>query len=342
MDIIYYMLLFLFWTMFWSFASVVITRLFSWEKWIVNGRSHCPTCNQILKVIDLVPVFSFLSTLWKCRYCKSKLSLLYPLLEISTWLLFSLIWYFLIDFNTLILWNNITEIIKLMFWLSIWFITIIYIFYDILFLEIHEWVMLTGVSMAFIWLIINSFFFPILSTFPVIETQNIISFYSLIVWIAVLSWLYTIVLKELEVKYDILILLWSILLIILFKYFLNITDLSVFPIISWVIWALWIFIFFYLQILFSQWKALGWWDLRIWIMVWLMLWIWYSIPWMMIIYFIWSIISILILIIKKIKYKKEKLNTVIPFWPFIWIGFFVTIFFQNEIQKIIEIYFKVM
>jgi hypothetical protein len=121
------------------------------------------------------------------------------------------------------------------------------------------------------------------------------------------------------------------------KYFL--VPFSSVPMISGIIWALWIFIFFYLQILVSSWKWLGWWDLRIWIMIWLILWINYSLAWMMIIYLVWSILSISLISIKKLKYKKEKVSTLIPFWPFMWIWFFVTIFFLNDIAKIIEIYF---
>jgi leader peptidase (prepilin peptidase)/N-methyltransferase len=144
METFFYLCLFIFWTLFWSFSSVLIYRLKSWESWIMNWRSHCPKCNNILHSLELIPIFSWIKNLWKCKYCKEKVSAIYPSLEISTWILFTLIWYFLIDFN-LIVSLNWFEIFKLIFWLSIWFISIIYIFYDILFLEIHEWVLLTWI-----------------------------------------------------------------------------------------------------------------------------------------------------------------------------------------------------
>jgi len=161
MDIFFYICLFTYWLLFGSFSSVIIHRLKSNENWICSWRSHCPKCNTTLKFYDLIPIFSWLSTLWKCRYCKEKIPYIYPILELSTWILFSLVWIFLIDTNLIFSWN-INEIIRLIFWLSISFITILYIFYDILFLEIHEWIMLSWVIISILWLISNDLFINII------------------------------------------------------------------------------------------------------------------------------------------------------------------------------------
>jgi len=339
MDIFFYTVLFIFWLLFWSFSSVIIHRLKSWEEWIMWWRSHCPKCDTWLKFFDLIPIFSWLSTLWKCRYCKSKISIIYPILELSTWLIFSLIWYFLIDFNLILNWNNY-EIIKLIYWLIIWFITILYIYYDILFLEIHEWIMFTWIIFAFLWLISNSFFINLLPTIQVNNDLFLIEqWYSILLWIFIISLLYIIMLKELKLVYDILILLLVVASLILFKFFFNITSFADIPMLSWLIWAVWIFIFFFLQIALSWWRALWWWDLRIWIMIWLLLWITYSFAWMMITYFVWSIISIFIIIYQKIKNKNKEINTQVPFWPFLGLGFLICIFFLNNITNTIEIYF---
>ena len=48
----------------------------------VTGRSHCMTCNHTLSAIDLIPVFSYVISGGKCRYCKEKISIRYPLTEI--------------------------------------------------------------------------------------------------------------------------------------------------------------------------------------------------------------------------------------------------------------------
>ena len=66
-----------------SFLNVVIYRLPE-EKSIVNPPSHCPQCKTRLKVKDLVPVFSYLMTGGKCRYCGAGISIQYPLIELLT------------------------------------------------------------------------------------------------------------------------------------------------------------------------------------------------------------------------------------------------------------------
>lgn len=52
------------------------------------GRSKCFSCKRTLAPIDLVPVFSYVAFGGKCRTCKSKISAQYPLVELSTGLLF--------------------------------------------------------------------------------------------------------------------------------------------------------------------------------------------------------------------------------------------------------------
>ena len=72
-----------------SFLNVVADRSVREENFI-SGHSHCEFCNTILKVSDLIPIFSFVSTLGKCRYCDQKLSVAYPLSEILTAFMFAL------------------------------------------------------------------------------------------------------------------------------------------------------------------------------------------------------------------------------------------------------------
>jgi leader peptidase (prepilin peptidase)/N-methyltransferase len=340
MTTFFYIILFVLWTLFGSFASVIIHRLKSGEWWILNGRSHCFKCKKSLKFFDLFPIFSFLSTFWKCRYCKAKIPYIYPILEFSSGILFALIWYLLVDVSLIFIWNYY-EVLKLIYWLAIWFVTILYIFYDILFFEIHEWIMFFWICLAILGLISNTFFIQLLPTIPSLNTFNTLSIWisSTILWILIIWLFYIIMLKELKSIYDIWLIILSIILIIWFKKYFS-TLFGLIPMMSGIIWALWIFIFFYLQIFISRWKWLWWGDLRIWIMIWLIFGISYSLVGMIIVYLTWSVLSILLIWIKKLKYKKKKVSTIIPFWPFMWIWFFITIFFLNDITKIIEIYFK--
>ncbi|MBI2450407.1 MAG: prepilin peptidase [Candidatus Nealsonbacteria bacterium] len=72
-----------------SFLNCVIYRLEQGSGFI-KGRSFCPHCKHKLGFLDLIPVFSFIWLKGRCRYCKGKISIQYPLVEISTGLLFVL------------------------------------------------------------------------------------------------------------------------------------------------------------------------------------------------------------------------------------------------------------
>ncbi len=51
-----------------SFHLCQAIRMIREEPWW-RGRSHCEHCNHILEVYDLIPIFSYLVTRGKCRYC---------------------------------------------------------------------------------------------------------------------------------------------------------------------------------------------------------------------------------------------------------------------------------
>jgi prepilin signal peptidase PulO-like enzyme (type II secretory pathway) len=73
-----------------SFLNCIIYRLEKNESFL-KGRSYCPHCKHILSWKDLIPVLSFLILKGKCRYCGKRISLQYPLVELSTAILFFLI-----------------------------------------------------------------------------------------------------------------------------------------------------------------------------------------------------------------------------------------------------------
>ena len=64
-----------------SFLNVCIYRIPRKES-IVIERSHCTKCGAQIKWFDLVPVFSYLFLLGKCRNCKEKISIMYPTVEL--------------------------------------------------------------------------------------------------------------------------------------------------------------------------------------------------------------------------------------------------------------------
>ncbi len=63
-----------------SFLNVCIYRIPRSES-IVFGSSHCTNCNEKIKAYDLIPVISYILLGGKCRNCKTKISIKYPLIE---------------------------------------------------------------------------------------------------------------------------------------------------------------------------------------------------------------------------------------------------------------------
>jgi len=66
-----------------SFLNVCIYRIPK-EESIVSPGSHCPHCNNPIKWYDNIPVLSYLILRGKCRYCKKRISPIYPLIELLT------------------------------------------------------------------------------------------------------------------------------------------------------------------------------------------------------------------------------------------------------------------
>lgn len=65
-----------------SFLNVCIYRIPEKQS-IAFPPSHCMSCNHKLGVLDLFPVFSWLFLGGRCRYCKTKISVQYPLIELA-------------------------------------------------------------------------------------------------------------------------------------------------------------------------------------------------------------------------------------------------------------------
>ena len=75
-----YIIIFLYGIVIGSFLNVCIYRIPIQEN-IAKVRSHCMQCGHKLKWYELIPLFSFLLQGGKCRACKSKISVQYPLIE---------------------------------------------------------------------------------------------------------------------------------------------------------------------------------------------------------------------------------------------------------------------
>jgi len=79
----------LFGLLFGSFLNVLILRI-PIDESVVFPSSHCPKCNNDLKWWHNIPLFSWLFLGGKCAFCKEKISFQYPLIELSSAIIFLL------------------------------------------------------------------------------------------------------------------------------------------------------------------------------------------------------------------------------------------------------------
>ena len=92
MELYYMSMCFIFGIVLGSFYNVVGYRIPKHQS-LIYPSSHCTTCNHKLGASELVPVFSYLFQKGKCKHCGSKISLFYPLFELTTGILFDLSYY---------------------------------------------------------------------------------------------------------------------------------------------------------------------------------------------------------------------------------------------------------
>ncbi len=87
-----YAILFLFGLAIGSFVNVLAIRYdgghFVLDPKIIGGRSRCPHCGKTLRWFELIPLASFALQRGRCRSCRTRLSIQYPLVELLSGLIF--------------------------------------------------------------------------------------------------------------------------------------------------------------------------------------------------------------------------------------------------------------
>lgn len=66
-----------------SFLNVCIYRIPN-NISIVTPRSKCPSCGNVIPWYCNIPLFSYVFLLGKCKFCKTRISPVYPLVELMT------------------------------------------------------------------------------------------------------------------------------------------------------------------------------------------------------------------------------------------------------------------
>src|SRR3989344_7360156 len=140
-----------------SFLNVVIIRYRTQRSF--GGRSACMACLSKLSWLELVPVWSFLLLGGRCKSCKTKISIAYPLVEILTGLIFASLFF---KFETLFFESNLRFAATYAYFASIFSLLLVIAVYDLKHKIIPDMLALfTGVlSFAGLFLFLPSGFYP--------------------------------------------------------------------------------------------------------------------------------------------------------------------------------------
>ena len=149
-----------------SFLNCLIYRLWHKESFL-KGRSYCPKCSHKLNWYDLIPVLSFLILRGKCRYCQKKISWQYPLVEISTALIFLLIFNFFRLSGVPLLAG---QFLNLLYYLLIACFLIIIFVYDLKHYIIPDKVVYPAILVSGIWYLVSGIFFNLYTKYEILNT----------------------------------------------------------------------------------------------------------------------------------------------------------------------------
>jgi prepilin signal peptidase PulO-like enzyme (type II secretory pathway) len=104
-----------------SFLNVVLYRFNTGRG--LGGRSGCMMCRRTLSWVELIPVLSWMIQKGRCKGCKSKISIQYPLIELTTGILFA--------GNFLFILHSVSSIVEL---ITITFLTtLLWVFFILVF-----------------------------------------------------------------------------------------------------------------------------------------------------------------------------------------------------------------
>lgn len=111
----YYTAAFLLGSVVGSFLNVCIYRMPRGLS-IVRPSSKCPTCSNAVRFYDNIPLVSFLILGGRCRDCKARIPLRYPLVEALNALMYaSVIWRFGLGWHTLFIFAFCSAMIVITF-----------------------------------------------------------------------------------------------------------------------------------------------------------------------------------------------------------------------------------
>lgn len=108
-----------------SFLNVVIFR-FNTER-SFGGRSGCMTCQNTLSWYELIPLISFFVLNGRCRNCKAKISMQYPVIEFISGLIFAGIF---LKFQDIFFFDTVVFSISYAYYVTMFSILLVIAVYD--------------------------------------------------------------------------------------------------------------------------------------------------------------------------------------------------------------------
>lgn len=92
MEILYLIIFFILGSFVGTISTILGLRLPKQEK-IFGNKPHCDNCSHELKRTETIPLISYITHRGRCKYCHTKIDILYPYMEFFSGLLFSVCYY---------------------------------------------------------------------------------------------------------------------------------------------------------------------------------------------------------------------------------------------------------
>lgn len=137
-----------------SFLNVLIDRIPSGESFS-KGRSHCDFCKKQIPWFDLIPVFSFFILRRKCRFCNSKISFQYPLVELMTGFLFLATFLFVFPSGFIIQGLSMISFFRLFYYLFFASCLMVIFFTDIKYGIIPDKILFPAIFISLVFLLLQ-------------------------------------------------------------------------------------------------------------------------------------------------------------------------------------------
>ena len=196
--ILFFIIVFFIGLAFGSFLNSLVYRLGKRES--ILGRSFCPKCKKQIAWYDNIPVISFIFLNGKCRKCKKKISIQYPIIELIVGFLFVFAFYRVNNSVSVISYALFTPSIVqylgfafaiLREWII--FFTLAFIFiYDLKYSKIEDIVLLPCTALVFVLNLVTPELFNFLNSASIlIQVKTIIFTIIISVGFFALQYLFT-------------------------------------------------------------------------------------------------------------------------------------------------------